>query len=87
MKIKTAIIGFICLLLLTPGLFAQNKDENISPQRKQAIDSLALEKVRDLSKYISIIGDKSTPWSEAQRVIERAVELFMDNSEIGVSSL
>ncbi|MCX6244001.1 MAG: hypothetical protein NTU98_04790 [Bacteroidetes bacterium] len=87
MKIKTAIAGLICLLILTSGLFAQNKDENISPQRKQAIDSLALEKVRDLSKYISIIGDKATPWSEAQRVIERAVELFMENSEIGVSSL
>jgi hypothetical protein len=61
--------------------------DNLSPQRKQAIDSLALEKVRDLSKYISIIGDKKTPWSDAQRVIERAVELFMENSEIGVSSL
>jgi len=61
--------------------------DNLSPQRKQAIDSLALEKVRDLSKYISIIGDKETQWSDAQRVIERAVELFMENSEIGVSSL
>jgi len=61
--------------------------DNLSPQRKQAVDSLALEKVRDLSKYISIIGDKTTPWSDAQRVIERAVELFMENSEIGVSSL
>ena len=87
MKIRSSIIGLICLLILTSGLFSQNKDENISPQRKQAIDSLALEKVRDLSKYISIIGNKSTPWSESQRVIERAVELFMDNSEIGVSSL
>lgn len=87
MKIRSSIIGFICLLIMTSGLFAQNKDENISPQRKQAIDSLALEKVRDLSKYISIIGNKSTPWSESQRVIERAIELFMENSEIGVSSL
>jgi hypothetical protein len=87
MKIRISIIGLICLLILTSGLFAQNKDENISPQRKQAIDSLALEKVRDLSKYISIIGNKSTPWSESQRVIERAVELFMENSEIGISSL
>jgi hypothetical protein len=87
MKIRSSIIGLICLLIMTSGLFAQNKDENISPQRKQAIDSLALEKVRDLSKYISIIGNKSTPWSESQRVIERAIELFMENSEIGVSSL
>ncbi|MEM8900358.1 MAG: hypothetical protein AAGC85_19740 [Bacteroidota bacterium] len=59
----------------------------LSPQRKQAIDSLALEKVRDLSTYISIIGNKSTPFSEANRVIDRAVELFADGSEIGVSSL
>ena len=61
--------------------------ENLSPERKQAIDSLALEKVRDLSKYITIIGDKNTPWSEANRVIDRAEELFMQGSEIGVSSL
>jgi CRISPR/Cas system CMR-associated protein Cmr5 small subunit len=87
MKRRISSIGLICLLILPTFLFAQNKDENISPQRKQAIDSLALEKVRDLSKYISIIGNKSTPWSESQRVIERAVELFMENSEIGVSSL
>ncbi len=39
------------LLLLTfaaSAVFAQADD--ISPKRKQAIDSLALEKVRDLSK-------------------------------------
>ncbi len=74
----------VIILAFSGGAAAQ---DNISPQRKQAIDSLALEKVRDLSKYISIIGDKQTPWSDAQRVIERAVELFMENSEIGVSSL
>ena len=61
--------------------------DNLSPERKQAIDSLALEKVRDLSKYISLIGSKDTPWSEANRVIDRAEELFMQGSEIGVSSL
>jgi len=61
--------------------------DNLSPERKQAIDSLALEKVKDLSKYITIIGDKETPWSEANRVIDRAEELFMQGSEMGVSSL
>lgn len=77
---------FIPVLLLCFGLqaFAQ---EHISPERKQAIDSLALEKVRDLSKYISLIGDKETAFSEANRVIDRAVELFMEGSEMGVSSL
>jgi hypothetical protein len=59
----------------------------ISPERKQAIDSLALEKVRDLSKYISIIGNKKTPFSEANRVMDRAEELFAPESEMGVSSL
>ncbi|HQO49723.1 MAG TPA: hypothetical protein PK939_04800 [Bacteroidales bacterium] len=63
------------------------KAQDISPERKQAIDSLALEKVRDLSKYISIIGNKSTPWSEANRVIDRAEELFMQGAEMGVSSV
>ena len=73
-------------LLLIFGIqsFAQ---DNLSPERKQAIDSLALEKVRDFSKYISLIGDKSTDFSEANRVIERAIELFMEGSEVGVSSL
>jgi hypothetical protein len=74
-------------MAITGNLAAQKNQDNLSPQRKQAIDSLALEKVRDLSKYISIIGDKKTQWSDAQRVIERAVELFMEGSEIGVSSL
>jgi hypothetical protein len=64
---------------------AQNAE--ISPARKQAIDSLALEKVRDLSKYISIIGNKKTPFSEATRVMDRAEELFAPDSEMGVSSL
>ena len=83
---RTIISAFLFLTFIaaSSGVSAQ---DNISPQRKQAIDSLALEKVRDLSKYISIIGDKQTQWSDAQRVIERAVELFMENSEIGVSSL
>ncbi len=72
------------------GLFSSNivqAQDDLSPERKQAIDSLALEKVRDLSKYISIIGSKTTPWSEANRVIDRAEELFMAGAEIGVSSL
>jgi len=66
-------------------LSAQTAD--ISPERKQAIDSLALEKVRDLSKYIGIIGSKKTAYSEAQRVMDRAEELFAPESEMGVSSL
>jgi ABC-type antimicrobial peptide transport system permease subunit len=67
--------------------FQTHAQDNISPERKAAIDSLALEKVRDLSKYISIIGSKTTPYSEAKRVIDRTLELFMEGSEIGVSLL
>jgi hypothetical protein len=59
----------------------------ISPERKQAVDSLALEKVKDLGKYISIIGNKDTPFSEANRVIDRALELFSEGSQMGVSSI
>ncbi|UII21131.1 hypothetical protein [Fulvivirga ligni] len=80
-KIITAVLFFFAI----GNIYAQNDD--ISPERKQAIDSLALEKVRDLSKYISIIGNKETPFSEANRVMDRAEELFTADSEIGVSSL
>lgn len=79
------IITALFFIGLIGGLSAQ--DNEISPERKQAIDSLALEKVRDLSKYISIIGNKETPFSEANRVMDRAEELFAEGSEMGVSSL
>ncbi len=76
---------FLCFIFsIGHSIMAQDQ---ISPERKQAIDSLALEKVRDLSRYISIIGDKDTPFSEANRVVDRAVELFAEGSEIGVSSI
>ena len=77
------------LLVLSGFIFSANivAQDDLSPERKAAVDSLALEKVRDLSKYISIIGDKETAWSEANRVIERTLELFMEGSEMGVSSL
>ncbi|MCK9203061.1 MAG: hypothetical protein M0P58_01335 [Bacteroidales bacterium] len=81
------LLFLIIAVTFSTVTFRASAQDNLSPQRKQAIDSLALEKVRDLSKYISIIGDKETQWSDAQRVIERAVELFMESSEIGVSSL
>ncbi len=79
------ILSFLFSALMIGITSAQNAE--ISPQRKQAIDSLALEKVRDLSKYIAIIGNKKTPFSEASRVMDRAEELFTPGSEMGVSSL
>ncbi len=81
-------VTYLLILVFGLGLFSPlMAQDNLTPERKQAIDSLALEKVKDLSKYISIIGDKETPWSEANRVIDRAEELFMQGSEMGVSSL
>jgi len=83
---KKYILSLLIFFLATTiSVFAQ--DENISPQRKQAIDSLALEKVKDLSKYISIIGSKETQFSEATRVMDRAEELFAPDAEMGVSSI
>ena len=79
------------LLTLIFGIFVfgntQIIAQELSHERKQAVDSLALEKVRDLSKYVKIVGSKETPWSEANRVIDRAEELFAPDAEIGVSSL
>jgi len=78
---------FVLLLCACSMSTISAQTDNISPARKQAIDSLALEKVRDLSKYISIIGNKKTQYSEATRVMDRAEELFAPESEMGVSSL
>ncbi|MEX2512383.1 MAG: hypothetical protein WD398_05720 [Cyclobacteriaceae bacterium] len=80
-------IPFLLTLFLATSISVFAQDDNISPQRKQAIDSLALEKVKDLSKYISIIGSKETQFSEATRVMDRAEELFSPDSEMGVSSI
>lgn len=82
---KKILVAFLFAVFFVGN--TQSIAQDLSPERKQAIDSLALEKVRDLSKYIKIVGSKETPWSEANRVIERAEELFSPDAEIGVSSL
>jgi hypothetical protein len=84
--VKASYLFTLLLSLCIMGNLSAQTAE-ISRERKQAIDSLALEKVRDLSKYISIIGNKKTPFSEASRVMDRAEELFAPDSEMGVSSL
>jgi len=83
---KNYIKFIIPVFLILVSIEGFSQDE-ISPERKKAIDSLALEKVRDLSKYISIIGNKDTDAAEASRVMDRAEELFVEEAEIGVSSL
>lgn len=77
----------IASIIILSGTFAIAQQPEISRERKIAVDSLAMEKVRDLSKYISVIGNKETAFSEAQRVIDRAAELFAEDAEIGVSSI
>lgn len=81
--IQIFAIAFIAVLTSYSAV-AQNA---VDPNREKAIDSLALEKVKDLGKYIKIIGNKSTPYTEATRVMDRAEELFATGSEMGVSSL
>lgn len=83
---KNIMILFLGLFFAT-SVSVMAQSDNISPARKQAIDSLALEKVKDLSKYISIIGSKETQFSEANRVMDRAEELFSPGAEMGVSSI
>lgn len=85
MTIQKFLYAFFFSGVIAGAAHAQTAE--ISPERKQAIDSLALEKVRDLSKYISIIGSKKTAYAEATRVMDRAEELFSPDSEMGVSSL
>ena len=79
----------LVLIILAGLAFSYNASAqtDISPERKKAIDSLAMEKIRDLGKYISIIGNKQTPFSEAKRVIDRTLELFVEEAQMGVSSL
>lgn len=84
MKGMKSIIWILLAVFFGQAAMAQ---DDISPERKMAIDSLALEKVRDLSKYISIVGNKETPWSEANRVIDRTLELFTEEAQMGVSTL
>lgn len=86
-KIMKKYIPSLLLLFFATSFMAVAQTDDLSPQRKQAIDSLALEKVKDLSKYISIIGSKETQFSEANRVMDRAEELFAPDAEMGVSSL
>jgi hypothetical protein len=83
---KNKLILFLGLFLAS-SVVALAQSEDISPSRKQAIDSLALEKVKDLSKYIAIIGSKETQFSEANRVMDIAEELFAPGAEMGVSSI
>jgi len=78
-------IAIVASLLLPFTTNAQT--EKLSPERMRAVDSLALEKIRDLGKYIAVIGNKSTSFSEGQRVVDRALELFAEDSQMGVSSL
>ena len=78
------------ILIILAGMafgYTTQAQTDISPERKRAIDSLAMEKIRDLGKYISIIGNKQTPFSEAKRVIDRTLELFVEDAQMGVSSL
>ena len=57
---KKIIATLVIALCVVGSAMAQDE---LSFERKQAIDSLALEKVRDLSKYVKIVGSKETSFS------------------------
>lgn len=84
MKNRLSLVLLFALVMLGSAVQAQS---DISPERKRAIDSLAIEKIRDLGTYIAKIGSKETEFSEANRVIDRALELFAPGAEMGVSTL
>ena len=74
---KKILATLVIALFVVGNAVAQDE---LSFERKQAIDSLALEKVRDLSKYIKIAGSKDTPFSEANRVINETLGMFESNN-------
>ena len=49
---KRLLVTLILAVIFTGNTHTFAQD--LSPERKQAVDSLALEKVRDLSKYIKL---------------------------------
>ena len=80
------VFGLLIFMLGSTSGFAQ-KGLMVRSASETMIDSLALEKIKDLGEYISIIGSKETSFSKANRVINRAMELFAEGSEIAVSSV
>ena len=64
------LIKYMTLTLFMGVATLASAQTNVDPERKQAIDSLALEKVKDLSKYISII------WCEIYTLIELNSMIF-----------
>ena len=79
-------LGLFALITCNNHGFAQSAFSARSANETM-IDSLALEKIKDLGEYIGIIGSKETSFSKANRVINRAMELFAEGSEIAVSSV
>ncbi|MDN5216760.1 hypothetical protein QQ020_32115 [Fulvivirgaceae bacterium BMA12] len=80
------LFGILSIILCYSHSHAQSGQQARSVNESM-IDSLALEKIKDLGEYINVIGSKETSFSTANRVINRAMELFAEGSEIAVSSV
>ena len=80
------LLGLLAMVICYTHSYAQTVHQ-VKSVHESMIDSLALEKVKDLGEYISVIGSKETSFSTANRVINRALELFAEGSEIAVSSV
>ena len=59
MKAFFKYIAVVAIVSVAIAHDAMSQAADISPERKQAIDSLALEKVRDLSKYITRLASEN----------------------------
>ena len=83
---RCTVLCLMAIMTCVPRSYAQN-GFLVRSASENMIDSLALEKIKDLGEYIHIIGSKETSFSKANRVINRAMELFAEGSEIAVSSV
>lgn len=75
---KSIILSFMCVL----PLFGECQTIELTEEEKRAFEDMAFEKTEALSNYISTICDKDKETAEKIRVIDQAVNLFMDEERI-----
>ena len=86
MKLK--IISFCLISFLISSLTFAQEEKELDSLEQVKISNLALEKVRELTRYITIIGSKNTKREIANQTINVAMELFINEECLmGVSSL
>ncbi len=75
-------------LIFSIFTFSQDKTSELDSLEYLKISEMSLDKVKELTRYISIIGGKTTKRELANQMINAAVELFInEDCLMGVSSL